>query len=190
MRVLVDMDGVLADFEGAFLDLWRAAHPEHPFVPLPERRSFYVEKEYPDHLLHLVREIFCSANFFRDLPPIPGGLEAVREMERDGIEVFLCTSPLREYQHCVVEKFDWVVRHLGAEWSQRLVLTKDKTIVAGDLLIDDRPSIHGIATPAWEHVLYDQPYNRHVTDKRRLTWENWREVLGMDGPVAPDQPAV
>jgi len=172
------MDGVLADFEGAFLDRWRAAYPEHPFVPLHKRRTYHPEEEYAPELAQSVRQIYCTATFFRDLAPIPGGLEAVQDMVRSGMEVFLCTSPLRDYQHCVVEKYDWVVRHLGIEWSKRLVLTKDKTIIAGDVLIDDRPSLHGIATPAWEHVLYDQPYNRHVTSKRRLTWKNWREVLG------------
>lgn len=178
MRILVDMDGVLADFERGFLDRWRAAYPDHPFVPLHERRTFYLIEDYPPALAPAVREICCAATFFRDLPPIIGGLEAVQAMLRSGMEVFLCSSPLSDYRNCVVEKYDWVVRHLGIEWSKRLVLTKDKTIIAGDVLIDDRPSLHGIATPAWEHVLYDQPYNRDVTSKRRLTWENWREVLG------------
>ena len=175
MRILVDMDGVLADFEGAFLDRWRSTYPDRSFVPLSERRTFYLSKEYPTEL---AREIFCAATFIRDLPPIAGGLEAVQDMLRSGMEVFICSSPLSDYQNCVVEKYDWVVRHLGFEWSKRLILTKDKTLITGDVLIDDRPSVDGIATPTWEHVIYDQPYNREVNTKRRLTWKNWREVLG------------
>ena len=94
-----------------------------------------------------------------------------------GHQVFLCTSPLSEYQNCVLEKYEWVDEHLGPEWVDQIVLTRDKTIVYGDVLIDDRPQIDGAATPTWEHILYDQPYNRTETSKRRLTWANWRSVL-------------
>ncbi len=40
-------------------------------------------------------------------------------------------------------QFEWVQQHLGRGWVNRLVITKDKTIVTGDLLIDDRPKIKG-----------------------------------------------
>jgi len=30
--------------------------------------------------------------------------------------------------------------------------------------------------PSWEHIFYDRPYNRDM-EKRRLTWENWKDVL-------------
>jgi 5'-nucleotidase len=77
----------------------------------------------------------------------------------------------------VLEKYEWVDQHLGLAWVDRIVLTRDKTLVNGDILIDDRPQIEGAAKPTWEHVLYDQPYNRSETGKRRLTWANWRTVL-------------
>ena len=32
---------------------------------------------------------------------------------------------------------------MGKDWCSRLILTKDKTIVAGDLLFDDKPKITG-----------------------------------------------
>ena len=45
------------------------------------------------------------------------------------------------------------------------------------VLIDNKPVITGVeAHPEWEHILYDRPYNREV-NKRRITWENWRDIL-------------
>ena len=32
---------------------------------------------------------------------------------------------------------------MGKDWCNRMILTKDKTIVAGDLLFDDKPKITG-----------------------------------------------
>ncbi|MDX1378507.1 MAG: hypothetical protein R3307_06640, partial [Anaerolineales bacterium] len=143
-----------------------------------ERTTFYVKEQYPDELKPLVSEIVWKSGFFRDMPPIDGGKAALTEMGEMGFEVFICTSPLSTYQNCVLEKFEWVEKHLGSRWVSRIILTKDKTLVKADYLIDDKPRITGVEnTPSWEHILYDRPYNRQV-DKKRLTWNNWKSVLG------------
>lgn len=46
LLVLIDMDMVIADFEGHFLQRFREKFPEEPFVPLEERRTFYLKDQY------------------------------------------------------------------------------------------------------------------------------------------------
>lgn len=46
LRVLVDMDGVLADFEGGFLRKFRARFPDQPFIALEDRRGFWLSEQY------------------------------------------------------------------------------------------------------------------------------------------------
>ena len=46
LRVLVDMDGVIADFEGGFLKNYRARYPNDPFITLEDRRGFWVSSQY------------------------------------------------------------------------------------------------------------------------------------------------
>ena len=179
MRILIDMDGVLADFDGTFLKLWRELHPDKFFVPIEERRSFFVKDEYPDELKPLMSKIIWGPGFFRHMLPVEGGKEALTEMEEMGYEVFICTSPLSTYRNCVLEKFEWVDKHLGPKWVNRIILTKDKTLVKADYLIDDKPEITGVENnPTWEHIVFDRPYNREVK-KRRITWENWKEIMAL-----------
>ncbi len=177
MRILVDMDGVLADLETQFLQIWRSRHPQKFFVPLEERTTFYIRDDYPEGLKPLVDDVYWEPGFFKGMEIVPGAKQALAEMRALGLDVFLCSSPLRKYRHCVLEKFEWVDMHLGSDWTQRLVLTRDKTLVQADILIDDKPVITGVESkPAWEHILYDRPYNR-TSDKRRLTWDTWKSVL-------------
>ncbi len=178
MRVLVDMDGVLADFERGFLTIWRTRYPEKPYIPIEDRRVFYIRDQYPDAFTPLIMEIQYEPGFIRGLPPIPGAIDAMEAMVEAGIEVFICSSPFTQYRNCVLEKYEWVDAHLGKAWIDRVMLAKDKTLVKGDMLIDDRPIVRGIAEPSWEHVIFNQPYNRDQRGKRRLRdWEDWDSVL-------------
>ena len=177
--ILVDMDGVLADFDRGFLKMWRAQYPDKPYVPIEDRNGFHITEQYPADSKELVRGIYRSPDFYPSLPSIAGGLEAISEMSDRGFDVFICTSLLPHYETCVLEKYQWIERHLGRAWTNRIIITNDKTLVRGDILIDDKPEIKGVTTPSWEHVIFDQPYNRHISTKRRLNWQNWRAVLNL-----------
>jgi 5'-nucleotidase len=178
MRILIDMDGVLADFDGEFIKRWRERYPEQFYIPMHERTMFYVKDQYPQEYHPQLMEILREPGFFREMMPMEAGREALHEMDGLGLDVFICTSPFSSYQNCVLEKYQWVEAYLGSKWTDRIILTKDKTLVRGDILIDDKPQITGKDVPTWEHILYDRPYNQGV-DRRRLTWKNWKEVLGV-----------
>lgn len=46
LLVLVDMDGVMADFDAHFLTKWKQTYPEEPFISLEDRRTFYLVDQY------------------------------------------------------------------------------------------------------------------------------------------------
>lgn len=180
MIVLVDQDGVLADFEQAFFQVWSAAGHPWPAIPPAARRSFYVRDDYPLAARPQVEAIYTAPGFYRGLPPVAGAVAALQRMLALGIDVRICTSPLGAYRHCVLEKYEWVDEHLGPDFVARMVVTKDKTIVRGDVLIDDKPTIEGACVPEWTHLVFDQPYNREAT-ARRIDWNTWEAVLRPDG---------
>ncbi|XP_007526284.2 5'(3')-deoxyribonucleotidase, mitochondrial [Erinaceus europaeus] len=187
LRVLVDMDGVLADFEGGFLRKFRARFPELPFVALEERRGFWLSEQYGrlrPGLSEKAISIWESENFFLDLEPLPGAVEAVKEMANlKNTEVFICTSPIKMYKYCPYEKYAWVEKHFGPDFLDQVVLTRDKTVISADLLIDDRVDIIGAEpNPSWEHVLFTACHNQHEQlqpPRRRLcSWaDGWRTLL-------------
>lgn len=44
---------------------------------------------------------------------------------------------------CVFVQYAWVEQHLGHDFLEQVILTRDKTVITGDLLIDDKPDILG-----------------------------------------------
>jgi 5'-nucleotidase len=177
MIILVDMDNTIADFEGRFLEIWQERYPHIPAVPREARRHFYQTRDYPPEHAKKVTSVIAHPDFFCQLPPITGAVDALHRMVELGHDVFLCTSSYFNYPQCVSCKYRWVHEHLGQGWQRRVIITADKTVVRGDFLVDDRPELKGKFTPTWEYILYDQPYNREARQWRRLTWANWEDVL-------------
>ena len=179
--VLLDMDDVLADFEGRFFERWRSLYPDLFYIRPDQRDRFYVELQMPAELRDKARAIKRAPGFLLSLEPLPGAPEAARRMLELGHEVFICTAPIPDCATCSMEKFQWAERHLGPEWLRRIHICSDKTMVRGDFLVDDKPEITGVLAPVWEHVIFDRPYNRSVTGRRRIVdWRSdWRGTLGL-----------
>ena len=100
--ILIDMDGVIADFELGFQQAFIRTHPDLIPVPLDQRTEHYVGDDYIKFNPSLVKsdlaKIFLEPGFFKTLPVIEGAVEAVSVLE-DNFQVFICTSPWRSYKN-------------------------------------------------------------------------------------------
>ena len=75
-HVLVDVDGVLADFDRGFLHLWRTAHPDRPWLAPAARRHFYLREDYPPAWRDAVQAVIDAPGFYRQLPVMAGAQAA------------------------------------------------------------------------------------------------------------------
>jgi 5'-nucleotidase len=188
--VLVDQDGTIADFERALLDAFQARHPRAPFIDVADRCEVSARKQYGPQWGPEVDAIIKAKGFYLSLPVIAGAPRALDEMLEAGHEVFVCTSPLSGTRWCIPEKLAWVERYLGESWVDRVIITKDKTLVGDPLrrcvLVDDRPNVHGLVNPPpWRQVLFDAPYNRASEAPRLTSWADWRRIVAkyLDRPI-------
>lgn len=179
MRILVDLDGTIADWGAEYgrqLDKFGAeadALPRHR-----DQVSFNLNAGRSKREREIIAAVLNAPDFYRNLAPIAGAKTALRAALKDGHDIRFVTSPWVSNPTCASDKLNWIVKHYGAHWGQRVVITTDKTLVYGDILVDDKPYITGSMTPAWEHVLFTQPYNVNVADKRRMnTWADLAVIL-------------
>ncbi len=177
--ILVDQDGVLARYDKRLMDTVAEEYPTERRFTEEELTLFDTHLHYSEAQQADIDRIALRPGFFEHLEPVEGAVAALQHMLELGFDVRICTAPKRQYQYCVAEKLVWIEKHLGSEFVTRTILTRDKTLVRGVVLIDDKPEIKGVKEPEWEHVLFDRPYNRHILERRRLTWNNYRTVLGL-----------
>jgi len=109
LTIFIDMDGVLANFDKA-----KQSHPDF------EKRGFR-----PDLTLD-----------FSKFEPMPGALEAVRDLIEMGHDLFIATTPPWNHPDAWGQKRHWVEEHLP-QLKRKMFLTHRKDLLIGDVLIDD-----------------------------------------------------
>eukprot|EP01038_Epipyxis_sp_PR26KG_P010577 gene10577-14207_t len=183
--ILVDMDGVIVDWDKGFLEVWNALYPDKL---VNRENSYFMEDCVPPHMKESAIAIFSAEGFFQSLPPMEGALFALNEMVSAGLKVNICTSPIMSSRYCAQEKLNWIKNQLGDSWVSKTILCFEKDIIRGDILIDDKPldKIHPSGkhlTATWKQIVFDAPYNRangndvascHV---KLYSWSNWRNEI-------------
>lgn len=173
--VLFDMDGVMANWQKMFDELLVQDYPHITPIPFNKITSFKTQSFYAPEHKDDIQEMLKTEGFYRDLDAYEGVVEVIHTLNKY-VDVFLCTAPYVSHKTCASEKMEWVENHLGKEWKERMVITSDKTLVNGVILIDDKPNISGVMKPSWEHIVFDAPYNRHMP--RRINhWSEGLEVV-------------
>jgi 5'-nucleotidase len=167
--VLVDMDGVLADFDaGIESQLIGNTLITEPFS---NRTSFYIRDTYPEHQA-IIESIHNGAGFFRNLPLIEGALDGWQRLLDAGYEPRICSSPLVSSLRCREEKLEWLEQHFvprfGPSVVENALITSDKYSCEGIALIDDKPDIRRMDEAVWQHIVFDHSYNQTAKSKLRL----------------------
>lgn len=175
--ILVDQDNVIADQFGLFHARLKERRPDIYATYSGKDNDFQFEKNFAPEFAEEIWAIRREVGFFSALLPVAGAIDALKHISSLGRTVCIVTAPIRTL-HCASEKLEWINAHLGDEWVRRTIITRDKTLVHGNVLIDDSPEVTGTHTPSWEHIFFDQQYNQGGT-KKRLTWQNYCEVLGL-----------
>lgn len=115
MRIYVDMDGVLADIAGGY-ERMRQRQPE---------------VEYPQSI----------PGIFECLDPLPGAIAAVNRLRaHPGGDLWIASRPSVRNPHCYSEKRIWIERHFDLDLARRLILITNKSLLHGDVLVDDNAS--------------------------------------------------
>jgi len=180
--VLVDMDGVMADFDrGALVGV-----PKHLVVP---RSQFYVARDYPSEMRWRIEAAYNAPGFFENLEPIPGLFGGWQAMIDAGYHPKVASSPLSSNKTAVEGKIQWLDRvmvpEFGASVVAEAIIHQNKWEYSGLALIDDRPDVprgvDGRNDADWEHILFGWAHLKTVplatAAFRLIDWSRTDELI-------------
>ena len=182
--VLVDMDGVMADFDNAAL----VSIPAEQRI---DRANFYIAHDYDESLRPGIEAAYNTPGFFETLEPMPGILESWQVMIDNGYHPQVASAPLSSNRSAVEGKIKWLDRIMVPEFGpsvvEEAIIDKNKWKYSGIALIDDRPDVprgsNGENLADWEHVLFGWSHLSSVpmatSAFRLLSWDNPKELLSV-----------
>ena len=182
--VLIDMDGVMADFDSRALSCLSSNQ-------IVERQEFYVAQDYPAELRPRIEAAYNAPGFFENLEPMPGLHEGWQSLIDDGYEPRVASAPLSSNPTAIEGKIKWLDRVLVPEFGpdvvENAIIDKHKWKYPGLALIDDRPLVPrgpGNEDKAtWQHILFGWEHKATVpladTAFRLLRWTDTSHLLTM-----------
>ncbi len=172
LRVLMDCDGPAADFTGHLL---RSIGSSLTLADITDWDVFgFLEEEQKKDAYRLLRESF----FWRELPVVDGAREKIKAIKQAGHDIYWVTTSWPGCRTWASDREKWLKDHFGAHYT-RVVVCADKKVVAGDVIIDDKPE--NLEPWAEEHkagraLLFDAPYNKD-SKMERVSWTNLPSFL-------------
>lgn len=166
-RLIVDMDDVMADATGQFINYY-----EKEFGVKVERSVLNGKGEgegFPDNH-SIVAEFPYRKNFFRTMSVNENCQQVMEQLNRN-YEVFIVSAAM-EFPQSLNEKLEWLQEYFPFLTWKQIVFCGSKTVVHGDYMIDDL--VHNLERFNGEKFIFTAPHNYHLNHFNRLN--NWSEV--------------
>ncbi len=176
----VDLDGVCADYEGAFrAAVMRQQQRDASELPPQTVMDAYSQWGFTfEQFEDAHRRAVLEDRMFRHMEPLPGVSEALWELSDLGVWIRIITHRLI---------FNWAHEISAADTAawldanqipyRDLCFIGDKPNVGADLYVDDSPgNIVSLREAGKTAIVFDQPYNRDLSGPRA---ERWPDVVAL-----------
>ena len=125
-QVFVDLDGVMADFDGHYEALF------HKKIDRNRPKDSAADRE-------LWRNVSTVPTFFRDLPVLPGAKALWSGLHKLGVKPIVLTGGSSKLHTTAEQKTEWVHEHIDP--TAKVIVTESRNKFEhgepGDILIDD-----------------------------------------------------
>jgi len=168
MRILIDMDDVIADAIERFLEWYERdfgvrytradLHGTRLHLVVPEEHRMIV-KQYPH-----------QKGFFKDLPVMENSREVIEELN-NRFEVYVASAAM-EFPYSLPDKYEWLDQHFPFIHWKRRIFCGDKSVLKGDILIDDHD--FNLSVFDGRAIMFTAEHNVNETKHERL--DSWLDA--------------
>ena len=175
--VLIDLDSTVADHDGQIgFDLEKLRSPDEPSF-----YSYVKGNKLPDYLFNRMNLIRSTSAWWENLPVIPRGMALVNLVKEIGFRIVVLTQGPKVNPAAWEGKVKWVNKNMP--FCSDIVITRDKGLVYGKVLIDDYPEYieKWVAhRPRGLVIMPDFNYNRTFTTNHLVRYEDVHQLLDIE----------
>jgi 5'(3')-deoxyribonucleotidase len=172
MRIAIDMDDVIADCVGGFLN-WYERDFGVKLSPGALRDKTIFDVVPPAHAAK-VRQYANTRGFFRQLATIDDSQPILRELN-EKYDFYIVTLAT-EFKYSLEEKHDWLEEHFPFISWKKWVFCGDKSIIRADVMIDDNEN--NLRNFQGRKIMFSAPHNASQRAFEKVdNWEQLRALL-------------
>lgn len=178
--VLLDVDGVLADFIGGILPIIHSVTDRLVTHDDIDQFDFCKALSLSDeHAAQIKKRIGTEHRIAASLPVCDGAKDGVRRLQEIA-DVYIVTSPWNSHETWTFDREAWLKKHFGI-LGGNVIHTSAKHLISGDFLVDDKTSTlvqWEAANPNGCAVQWMTPHN--LDDEwNGLATNSWKALAGM-----------
>jgi 5'-nucleotidase len=167
------MDSTINKFWVQMQDYYNTLYQKNIELCRENLTNYQIIESFDSERGHLIRdEIFSTPGFWETVPIYDNCFEGVKYLY-DKYDVRILSAPWSPYDMCCTEKIRWTKKNLPFIDINKIIFSNDKSIIAGDLLIDDAP--YHLAHFANKTIAVDFPYNKKIPVNFRS--EDWSSII-------------
>jgi len=162
-KVLLDCDDVITNFLGHLIEKWNAKVSEDKQIHIEDIKTWDLS-QIADASIY---DIFRSEGFFEELRAKEYSISTIKQLiESERYDIYVvtaCGSP-KEFE----EKLRWFQHYIPEFNTNRIISIKEKSMIRGDILIDDNVTNLDECARYMDCVIYDMPSNQGITRYPRI----------------------
>lgn len=172
LTIFVDLDGTIEDlFSPWIIKLNEISGRNYKMSDIKDWSipPYFPELSY-DEIMAPVR----GPEIWKEVKPIPYAAEVLKRLKDAGHQIFIVTAS--EYQSLKEKMEDMFFKYFPFFTFNDVVITTNKKLLKGDVLIDD--ALHNLIGGEYAKIIFDASYNRCVDDKAEglIRVYNWLEI--------------
>lgn len=160
------MDGVLADVYSQFISF----EAQESGLQL-SMNELLGKEEY--EAFKNGRKHVNSPGFFRNAPLMKDCVEVMQQLQQK-YQLFIVSAAM-EFPNSLPEKLAWLGEHFPFIGWQQIVFCGSKTVVRGDIMIDDH--FKNLDKFEGQTILFTQPHNHGQDERGHTRVHTWKDVL-------------
>lgn len=171
-KILLDVDSVLRNMVDKAIQVYNCFYDSNSNLIHSDIVDYDFRKQMP--LIADLNQFFKAhaENVFYNARPYDGAIDFVKNLKKDGHDIHIVTNQLPGTEKYTLE---WLMENQVPYKS--LHFAKDKTILNGDMLIDDYVSNLEKCTNGVTPICVNQPWNQQWEGIRMYNYEQLRGYI-------------